>query len=295
MRNQSVQFLSFRAKRGISLGPESKKDRFIASHRFRSSAAWLLGMLGVICVSQISGCSAVSAGRPASQPPDLSGIWQGVAIQSLSPSDPSAHKPGAESDIPYTPWALARMKAEVPATGPNANFETTTDPAIRFADPDGYPRASIHPMRFKIVQTADTIYQLWEYNKSWRQIAVNRPHSKDPDISWFGESVGKWEGDTLVVDSVGFNGSTWLDPIGHPHTEDLHIVERIKRVDPETLVFNFTFDDPKAYTKPWDAHLTFKLVKDGIMTEIIYTISDELSFRQKFLNEKPPIPIRTSH
>jgi len=263
-------------------------------------AASLLGILGLIsagliCVSLISGCSAASAGNPASQPPDLSGIWQGVAIQSLSPSDPSAHKPGAEGDIPYTPWALAKMKADVPATGPNANFETTTDPAIRFADPDGYPRASIHPMRFKIVQTADTIYQLWEYNKSWRQIALNRPHSKDPDPTWFGESVAKWEGDTLVVDSVGFNGSTWLDPIGHPHTEDLHIVERIKRVDPETLVFNLTFDDPKAYTKPWDGQLTFKLVKDGIMTEIIYTISDELSFRQRFLNEKPPIPIRSSH
>jgi hypothetical protein len=91
---------------------------------------------------------------------------------------------------------------------------------------------------------------------------------------------------------MGFNASTWLDPVGHPHTEDLHMTERIRRVDPETLVFNFTFDDPKAYTKPWDASLTFKQVNDGIMTEIIYTISDELSFRQRFLNEKPPIPIR---
>jgi len=78
-----------------------------------------------------------------------------------------------------------------------------------------------------------------------------------------------------VVDSVGFNDSTWLDPIGHPHTEDLHIVERIRRVDPETLVFNFTFDDPKAYAKPWDGQLAFKLKTDGIMTETIYTISDE--------------------
>jgi hypothetical protein len=254
------------------------------------SALWLLGVLGLIVW-----CSATSAQKPVSKAPDLSGIWQGKAIQSLSASDPTAHKPGAEGDIPYTPWALAKMKAEVPATGPNAVFENTTDPAIRFADPDGYPRASIHPMRFKIVQTPDTIYQLWEYNKSWRQIPINRPHSKDPDITWFGESVGKWEGDTLVVDSVGFNGSTWLDPIGHPHSEDLHMIERIRRVDPETLVFKFTFEDPKAYTKPWDAQLTFKLVTDGIMTETIYTISDELSFRQRFLNEKPPIPIRPSN
>jgi hypothetical protein len=254
------------------------------------SALWLLGILGLI-----SGCSAKTAGKPVSQAPDLSGIWQGVAIQSLSPSDPMAKKPGAEGDIPYTPWALERMKAARPVFGPNANLEKTTDPAVRYADPDGYPRASIHPMRFKIVQTPDSVYQFWEYNKSWREIPLNRPHSEVPDLTWFGESVGKWEGDTLVVDSVGFKDSSWLDPIGHPHTEDLHMIERIRRVDPETLVFNFTFDDPKAYTKPWDGQLTFKLKTDGVMTETIYTISDELSFRQRFLNEKPAIPIRPSH
>ena len=265
-------------------------ERLKMRNRLCWSAVWSLGILGFI-----SGCSAKNAGKPISQVPDLSGIWLGKPIQSLSPSDPTAQKPGAEGDIPYTPWAIARMKAERPATGRNQTFANTTDPALKYADPDGYPRASIHPMRFKIVQTPDYIYQIWEYNKSWRQIALNRPHSEVPDISWFGESVGKWEGDTLVVDSVGFNDSTWLDPIGHPHTEDLHIVERIRRVDPETLVFNFTFDDPKAYAKPWDGQLAFKLKTDGIMTETIYTISDELRFRQRFLNEKPTIPIRPSH
>jgi hypothetical protein len=259
-------------------------------YRFCLRAAGLLGILVFA-----SGCSGSRAQAPSSGPPDLSGIWLGKAIQSLSPSDPMAKKPGAEGDIPYTPWAVARMKSERPATGPHATLENTTDPALKYADPDGYPRASIHPMKFKIVQTKDSIFQLWEYNKSWREIALNRPHSEVPDISWFGESVGKWEGDTLVVDSIGFKDSTWLDPIGHPHTEDLHIVERIRRTDPETLVFNFTFDDPKAYTKPWEGQLTFKLKNDGIMTETIYTISDELSFRQRFLNEKPPLPIRPSN
>jgi hypothetical protein len=259
-------------------------------NRFRLSA---VGLLGILVFA--SGCSGSHAQRPSSEVPDLSGIWLGKPIQSLSLSDPLAKKPGAEGDIPYTPWALARLKAERPATGPNATLENTTDPALKYADPDGYPRASIHPMKFKIVQTRDSVYQLWEYNQSWREIALNRPHSQVPEISWFGESVGKWEGDTLVVDSIGFKDTTWLDPIGHPHTEDLHMIERIKRVDPETLVFDFTFDDPKAYTKPWNGKLTFKLKNDGIMTENIYTISDELNFRQRFLNEKPSIPIRPSH
>jgi len=265
-------------------------------NRLRRSAAWLVGLSLLGMAGLISGCSGDKGAKPASQAPDLSGLWLGKAIQSLSPSDPMAkQKPGTESDIPYTPWALARMKAERPATGPNQTFENTNDPALRYADPDGYPRASIHPMRFKIVQTPDSVYQMWEYNKSWRQIALNRPHSEVPDITWFGESVGKWEGDTLVVDSVGFRDSTWLDPVGHPHSEDLHMIERIRRTDPETLVFDFTFDDPKAYTKPWGSQLTFKLKNDGIMTETIYTISDELSFRQRFLNEKPAIPIRATN
>ena len=259
-------------------------------NRFRLSAAWLLGLLVFT-----SGCSGSNARSASPAVPDLSGVWLGKAVQSLSLSDPKAQKPGEEDDIPYTPWALARMKAARPATGPHATLADTTDPALKYADPDGYPRASIHPMRFKIVQTQDAIYQLWEYDKSWREIALNRPHSEVPDISWFGESVGKWEGDTLVVDSVGFKDSTWLDPIGHPHSEDLHMIERIRRADPETLVFDFTFDDPKAYTKPWNGKLAFKLKTDGIMTENIYTISDELSFRQRFLNEKPSIPIRSSH
>lgn len=257
------------------------------------SAIWLLGIFATVAL--VHGCSAKNTAKPASQAPDLSGIWQGKALQSLSPSDPMGQKPGAEDDIPYTPWGLARIKAQTPAFGKDQNFAKTTDPALKFADPDGYPRASIHPMRFKIVQTPDAVYQLWEYNKSWRQIALNRPHSQVPDISWFGESVGKWEEDTLVVDSVGFNDASWLDPVGHAHTEDLHMTERIRRTDPDTLVFNFTFDDPKAYTKPWDAHITFKRAADETMTETIYTISDELSFRQRFLNEKPPIPIRPSH
>lgn len=246
----------------------------------------------VAALGLIAGCAGNKSAKAASQVPDLSGVWLGKAVQSLSMSDPMAQKPGEEGDIPYTPWAIAAMKAERPATGPHQTFENTTDPALRYADPDGYPRASIHPMRFKIVQTPDYVYQLWEYNKSWRQIALNKPHSEVPDISWFGESVGHWEGDTLVVDSIAFKNSSWLDPIGHPHTEDLHMIERIRRTDPETLVFHFTIDDPKAYTKPWDGELTFKLKADGIMTETIYTISDELGFRQRFLNEKPAIPIR---
>jgi hypothetical protein len=87
------------------------------------------------------------------------------------------------------------------------------------------------------------VYQLWEYNQNWRQIALNVPQDPDPAITWYGNAVGKWDGDTLVVDSIGYKDSTWLDARGLPHTQDLHLVERIHRVG-ENLAFDITFEDP---------------------------------------------------
>ena len=91
---------------------------------------------------------------------------------------------------------------------------------------------------------------------------MNKPHSPDPAQTWYGDAVGTWEGDTLVVDSLGYKDSTWLDSRGVPHSADLHISERIHR-DGDSLVLDFTFDDPKAFTKPWSSKLTFVRVADG--------------------------------
>jgi hypothetical protein len=229
------------------------------------------------------GCSDGTAAPAPAARPDISGTWlYTVGGPGLRPAD---------GEIPLTPWAAERMKGERPAQGANQNFRDTTDPSLKYADPNGYPRISMHPMRFKLVQTDNYVYQLWEYNQNWRQIALNQPHAPDPALTWYGDAVGKWDGDTLVVDSIGYKNSTWLDSRGVPHTEDLHIIERIHRAG-DNLVFDFTFDDPKAFTKPWSAQLTFTPVRDGSMTESIFTISDELRFRERFLQQKVTIPIR---
>lgn len=241
-------------------------------------------LLGIIIFASLRFAQRQSGIVRAQSTPDFSGIWLGKGIQSLSLSDPMAKNPvGTEPDIPYQPWTLAKVKAQRPATGPDQTFAETSDPALKFTDPDGYPRASIHPMRFKIVQTRDNIYFLYEYNESWRSIAMNRSHSQDPDPTWFGESVGKWEGNTLVVDAIGFNDRAWLDPIGHPRTEKLHLVEHWHLADDATLVNDMTIDDPGAYTKPWNARLTFKLDHTGDLRESIYTVSDELRFREDII------------
>jgi hypothetical protein len=255
------------------------------------NSATVVGV-GVLAAAISTGALSNVSTAQAPARPDLSGVWLGRGIQSLSPSDPQGRKRlGQEGDIPYTAWSIERMKATRPATGPDQTLKDTNDPSLRLADPNGYPRASIHPFRFKLVQTTDHVYQLWEYNQAWRQIKMNVPHSEDPGITWYGESVGKWEGDTLVVSVKGLHPSTWLDPIGHPHSEEMQITERIRRTDPDTLVFDLTFVDPVAYAKPWSSQLTFRLDKNGIMTENVYTIFDELRFREKFLGEKSFLPI----
>jgi hypothetical protein len=104
---------------------------------------------------------------------------------------------------------------------------------------------------------------LFESYHSWRQIFTDGralPENREP--AWFGYSTGKWQGNTLVVDTVGLNEKTWLDDIGHPHSDALHIVERFRRPDFGHMVVEVTIDDPKAYTKPWTIKLHQLLVPD---------------------------------
>jgi hypothetical protein len=244
------------------------------------SARALVVLVGIAAAVVTAGCAAeTSPSAPASRP-DISGTWHNAGGQALRP---------AQGEVPLTPWGVERMKAEKPTF--TSDFRETTDPAVLYADPNGYPRIVMHPMKFKLVQTDDYIYQLYEYNQNWRQIALNGSHSPDAAPAWFGHAVGTWEGDTLVVDSKGYKGSTWLDSRGLPHTEDLHIVERIRR-DGDALAVDLTFEDPGAFTKPWSTQLKFVRVDDGSMIETIFTISDELRFRERFLGVPSPIPIR---
>jgi hypothetical protein len=94
-----------------------------------------------------------------------------------------------------------------------------------------------------------------------------RPHDTALGPLWMGDSIGHWEGDTLVTDTVNFNDKTWLDRIGHPHSDQLHVIERIRRVDRDHLVDEITIDDPKAYTKPWTGTIYFALKPKWTLAE----------------------------
>src|SRR6266481_2629301 len=113
--------------------------------------------------------------------------------------------------------------------------------------PSGVPRVAPYPWR--VVQTPDRIFFLFEANiHSYRQILMNRSHPQDLNPTWYGDSTGKWEGDTLVIDTVGFNDRFWFDFMGRPHTPQLHTVERFRRPDLGVLEEEVTVEDPEAYT-----------------------------------------------
>ncbi|HVZ22258.1 MAG TPA: hypothetical protein VG871_14400 [Vicinamibacterales bacterium] len=145
--------------------------------------------------------------------------------------------------LPIQPWALKTTLARGSKDDPEANCL-----------PTGVPRQAPYPWR--IVQTPALVFFLFEGNiHSYRQIFMDgRGHPADLDPTWYGHSIGTWDGDTLVVDSVGFNDRFWFDFAGHPHTEQLHVVERFSRPDFDHLAYDVTIDDPGAYTRPFTLH-----------------------------------------
>jgi hypothetical protein len=153
-------------------------------------------------------------------------------------------------DVPFQPWAKAAFDQR--------QATLLKDDPEGLCLPPGIPRLMATPFPFQIFQLPDRVLFVFEGGAHiWRAIYTDgRTHPKDPNPSFLGDSIGHWEGDTLVVDVVGFNDTTWLDQDGHPHTEALHVVERYTRTDEMTLHYEVTIDDPKAYTKPWSSGYT---------------------------------------
>jgi hypothetical protein len=173
--------------------------------------------------------------------PDLSGVWLGSGGSDADISNPRSLKPGDQ--VVMLPWAEDVVKHRLSKQDPEANCL-----------PAGIPRGSPYPWR--IVQTPTHYFILFEGNiHSYRQIFLDgRKHPDDPDPTWYGHSVARWDGDTLVVDSIGFNDKFWFDFAGHPHTEKLHVIERYRRPDSDHLDYDVTIDDPGTFTKTFVMH-----------------------------------------
>ncbi len=173
---------------------------------------------------------------------------------------------------PMTPWGKAKFDATQVSYGPRSVPPGEGNDPISECEPMGYPRdlwaANLRP--FEFVQTPDRMLQHMQFHDLWRTIWTDgRSLPKNPDAAWNGYSVGKWEGDIFVVESNGYDDRTWLDHFGNPHSDQMHLEERYRRVDADTLELVMTLTDPKAYTKPWVGDtITFVRAKVAIFEEI---------------------------
>jgi hypothetical protein len=181
---------------------------------------------------------------------DLSGVWMQYPEGDL-PGTPGMNTVNVRFRPPLTHWGQAKLDAARPLVGPMAVPGEENSPTLR-CDPDGPPKLLNHPNPFEIVQIPGRMFMFFEEQHIWRTIwADGRTLPKDPDPSYLGYAVGRWEGDTFVVETIGFNDKDWADAYGDPRSEQTHLTERYRRLNHDTLELQVTIDDPKSYTKPW--------------------------------------------
>jgi len=194
--------------------------------------------------------------RGADGKPDLSGVWQTSNLRYLTSLDSDG------INVPFRPWAKAAFRSR------QAN-DAKGDPDANCTLP-GVPRIDSVPNPYKIIPTPGMVMILYEAFTTFRQIFTDgRGLPKDPNPSWMGYSIGTWDGDTFVVESVGFNDSTWLDNAGHPHSESLKVTERFRRRDFGHMEIQVTIDDPVAYLRPWSVTEQATLLPDTDVLEFV--------------------------
>ena len=210
--------------------------------------------------------------------PDLSGTWDLPGATNRSTTGPGAvavpesrlrgtvpRQGFSAEEPPMQPWAEAKYKQA--RQGVTSLYESGGDAfdPTHSCFPHGFPRIYTTPRPFEISQAARTVFMLFESDHWLRRIHTDgRDHPEGYPITWMGHSVGKWNGDTLVVDTININDrSWWLDNLAHPKSDALHVTERFRRPNQNTLEIDFTFDDPKAYTRPWTGKKVFALAESG--------------------------------
>jgi hypothetical protein len=215
----------------------------------------------------------VNTEPPATDSVNLSGFWNYNYSHSYENYSFTAEVPS------MPPWGRERYEASKPTFGPRGVAVSETNDPVYQCLPTGTPRIYAHPAPFEIVQTAGRVLIMYEWMNINRHIYTDgRAHRQGRPPSWMGESIGHWEGDTLVVETVNFNDRTWVDRRGLPHSEQLRVTERIRRVGDDGLTIDITVEDPIAYTEPWSARRVFDSVADWQLEESVCL--DNLSFTE---------------
>lgn len=198
-----------------------------------------------------------AAPKAADGKTDLSGIW---TQDNTKPFLDLTYEMKPE-EVPYRPAAKALA---------DSRRDGTKDEPDSQCLPQGVPKINAAPVPFKIVQTPKLVVMVYEAFNLWRQFHLDgRQLIEDPNPTWLGWSSGKWEGDTLVVETRGLNGKSWLDHAGNPASDALHVTEKWRRPSVGKLELEVTIDDPKMYTRPWTAKESFHLLPDTEVMEFI--------------------------
>ncbi len=236
------------------------------TERLGKASRWPAGIALGTMFAAVAPLSAQQNGDTF-DPRALSGNWEReTAVVTYSNVPGSYRSPvnrqlpdqGPTAEAPFTDEGRRRFVANLPSYGPNRK-ETGRDDPIGRCEPAGIPRnlttEIIEPHdTFEIVQTADRIFQFFEYRHDWREIWMDGrelPAYEDTWPTWNGFSVGRFDGDTLVVETIGFDARTWLDKYGYPHSEEMRLEERYRLVDADTLELTMTIWDPEIYSGPW--------------------------------------------
>ena len=232
--------------------------------------------------------NAIPPGGPAPRR-DLTGLWDagngGIGGQGQAAARDAAR-------APFTPLGKEMMSRNKPGNGPQAaSVAENNDPLSTIGDPSGFPRILNYELRtVQMVHTPNQVLMLYAFNQTWRVIWTDgRALPKDPDPRWFGYSVGRWDDDTtFVVDTIGLDPRTWIDNNGHPHSEALHVVERYRRVNLNTLELTVTIDDPLVYTKPWLSRERLPLKRlpaETDVLEMIYSASEAQEYKESIASQ----------
>jgi hypothetical protein len=215
---------------------------------------------------------------PAHDPHDLSGIWLGRAAGALNNPAPS-----------FTAAGKAAFDANKPSFGPRAVPPALGNDPLGGANPPGIPRGLIsHATKIQFIQLADKMVQLIEWNRVWREIWTDgRRLPQDPDLAWYGYSIGRWEGDEFVIDTIGLDPRAWADEEGLPKSDSARVQERYHRLDRDNLELTVTVTDPKFLTKPAGGKFRWRLQPNtptGNFIEDIFAPIDEERFNKRVRN-----------
>jgi hypothetical protein len=211
----------------------------------------------VLLISGLAFGQAYRAPRTPEGQPDLQGIWQAMSTATAFNIEPHTGTLGmqagigvivdpADGKLPYRPEGRAKQQE-------NFKNRAMLDTMHKCYMP-GVPRVTYLPFPFQILQTAKTTVMLSEYTHTTRNIFLNDKHLDGLEL-WMGDSRGRWDGDTLVVDTTQFNNETWFDQSGNHHSAQMHVVERFTRTGPDVLTYEATITDPATFTRPWTMRL----------------------------------------